>query len=426
MNTLNEKLSVLIDRCEKYIGTDLTYLASGGLWLLLAQGVASISAFVVTVTLANTLSLHAFGEYRFILAAVPLLSLFALPGVNIALTSAMAKKTRPNLQSIAKEKMKWGLIGTLVSFSIAGYYFLQDAHVLALGFCVAGLFTPLVETFFIYSFFYKGKRDFKTASLYESISYVIQALLMVTAVLYVQNPIWLIFFFLFGQTVTRMFFFFRTTSQTRELQESETETAQTILNSKKFSFVHILTVLSLQIDKILVWHFLGSEALAIYIVIFMLPSEITRLLNFVPQLAFVKFANHDWSKQSEHRAFNRKITLWSLFLILVSGMYIPLSQILISTVFPQYVLHASLSYVAAFIIISHGLFFFKWQQALHYFSYKRQLSIQIISLGIYTITFIGCTLFGTLDVFVAIVLAVLSRGVTFLLLQLPHPKKQKT
>lgn len=67
---------------EKYFKTDMVYLAKGGFWLTTGQGVASLASLVLAIAFANLLPKEAYGNYKYILAVVGVLTLFGLTGIG--------------------------------------------------------------------------------------------------------------------------------------------------------------------------------------------------------------------------------------------------------------------------------------------------------------------------------------------------------
>src|SRR5450631_2149615 len=61
-----------------YIKTDMLYLATGGFWSTTAQIITSAGTFVFAIIVAHFLSKEVYGEYKYVLSVVALLSIFSL------------------------------------------------------------------------------------------------------------------------------------------------------------------------------------------------------------------------------------------------------------------------------------------------------------------------------------------------------------
>ena len=351
---------------EKYTKTDMVYLIGGGSWLFGAQAVGAVSAFVVTVLLTSLLPKETFGQYRFVLAVIPMLAIAALPGINTATTRFVAQGAHIDLLAITKVKIKWGLIGSLASLFVALYYFSQGNNLLAYIFGISALFIPFFETFFIYSDYYKGKQNFKTPAIYEAISRVIQAFLMVIVALITKNILVLVSVFFIGQITTRLFFFIRTLkSQTIKqdlISKDELNSQSEIIKyGKHLTLIGVLGVLYGSIDKLLIWHFLGSEALAIYIVAFTIPTSLALLFGFLPQVLLPKFTQKNYSEKSEQKKLFKKLSMFTGIMFIIPIIYIPLAPIIMSTIFPAYSTSIFISQLLSLIIPLFVLVGIIWQ-----------------------------------------------------------------
>ncbi len=339
---------------EKYTGTDMVYLAGNGSWILLAQGVASVSAFVVTVLLTNLLPKEIFGQYRFILSVIPILAIFTLPGIGAALTRSIARSADTNLHIIVKTKIKFGLLGSLSALLCALYYFYKDNELLAYAFLVSSVFIPFFETFFIYSFYYKGLQNFKTPAIYESVSRILQTLIMIAAVLLTKDIIALIAAFFIGQIVTRFFFYFRTlrseTYLTNLIFKNKNEIEDdTIEYGKKLSVIGIAGTIANNMDKLLVWHFLGAEALAVYVAAFAIPSQLIRIFGYMATLVEAKFASRHWNSQ-ETILFITKLIKIAVVMVVPVILYILLAPTIFKIIFPKYMDAVYVTQVLALLI----------------------------------------------------------------------------
>ncbi len=339
---MKEKTVSFLRWSEKYTGTDMVYLVGNGFWLLSAQAIASVSAFVVTVLLINLLPKETFGQYRFILSIIPILAIFTLPGIGTALTRSVARGAQVNLRTIARVKITWGLLGSLVSILVAIYYFTQGNNLLAYTFGISALFIPFFETFFIYSFYYKGLQNFKTPAIYEAISRILQALLLVATALLTKSVLALIVVFFIGQIATRLFFYLRTLKSVRtpslhDVQGGASHIVDDAVEyGKKLSIVGVMGTIANNIDKLLVWHFLGAEALAVYVVAFTIPTEVARLFTFLSQLALPKFSKRDWVLVKEKYILYKKMLRFALTLTVAVIFYMFFAKYMFTLLFPEY------------------------------------------------------------------------------------------
>lgn len=352
---MKSRIRGLLSKGSKKIGIDLVYIAKGGSWLTLARGTAILTSFLVTIVLTSLLPKETFGQYRFVLSVIPFLSLFSLPGITTALTRSVAQGHAIDLVHIAKTKITWGVLGMLASWSVALYYFLHENILLAHIFGITGFFIPFFETFLLYAPYYKGKKQYKLPSLYECAVQIIHACVLGGTVLFTHNIVLIIAAYFGGQIVTRFIFFTQTLKNIRrEMQNNrleETIDKNIISYGKELSGAKILGIISKNIDTLLVWHFGGAIYLAVYVVVLTIPGAINNALSFLPEIAFPKFTHIDFSLRTARTRLYRQLGLFTLALIGITVLYVPLVTYLFPVIFPSYASSLLFAYFAAPLII---------------------------------------------------------------------------
>jgi len=136
---------------EKYTKTDMVYAAKGGFWWIFGKGGVALISIGLLSAFAYLASKETFGTYQYVLSIVGIISIFALPGMYPALIRAVAQGKEGEFGKVAKEKIKWGLLGTVGLFLISGWYFIQNNEILGISFIIAGLALPLLRTTEIFS-----------------------------------------------------------------------------------------------------------------------------------------------------------------------------------------------------------------------------------------------------------------------------------
>ncbi len=354
LKNLETKVVKILRKTEQYTKTDMVYVFRSGFWSLFSQGVGSLSSFIVVVLLANLLSKESFGQYRFILSVISVLTLFTLPGVATAITRAIARKQNIHFSRVVKVQIKFGVVGLGVALLMAFFYFFNSNAELAAALFVTAIFLPFIEPFAIYGAYYKGRQDFKTSALYESISRVFQTAVIIIIALITRNIIAILAAFLVGQILAR-FFFYKKTMKDEKLAlmaESidENHDDDIIRYGKHLSGVQILSTIAANIDKLLVWHFLGAEILAIYYVALTIPKNIVLLCNIIPRIAFPKFSQNTWEPH-ERAKILRKIMLFSGALIIPAVLYFIVVPFVMPLIFKSYSASLSVAGVLAFLIL---------------------------------------------------------------------------
>jgi len=324
---------------ERYTKTDMVYLTNGGFWSLFSQVIGSLSSFVVVLLLANILPQGTFGEYRFILSLIPIFTLFTLPAVGTTLIRSVARGNKVSLPEIAKAKTRWSLLGSLAAIIGALYYFHNGNLQLMYAMIVCAFFLPFVETFAIYTSYYKGKQEFKTSAVYESLSRVFQAVVMIAVAFVSTNVLVLLGAFFVGQIIAR-YFFYKKTVKDISLRPHTGNNAldikdDTIAYGKDLSLVSILNTVTNNMDVLLVGHFLGPLILAIYYIALAIPKNIVLIFSVVARVAQPKLSQKKWELH-ERIATVRKIGLMFLGLLILALIYALLIPFVLHIFFRTY------------------------------------------------------------------------------------------
>lgn len=379
----------LLKKTEQYTKTDMIYLVRGGFWSLFSQVVGIVSSFCVVVFLANILPKESLGQYRFILSLIPILLIFTLPGIDTSLVRSVARKSIVDLKRISKIKIRWGFISSFSAIILAAYYFFNDDLELAYAFILSALFLPFIETYSIYSSYYKGKQDFKTSSIYDSISRVLQASFIIIVVLINENLLSLLAAYLIGQLITRFYFYKKTLSNIRSevvaIDVDKEIHDDTVEYGKHLSATQVIGTITSNIDKLLIWHFLGAEILAIYYVSLTIPKNVVLLCNVIPRISLPKFSQNAW-KPEDHSKILRKLAIFSSVLVVPALIYCLLAPLVIPLIFKDYYTSIpTIIILSLFIILSpSNTIIGQILQAKKYL--KKIIFLQVLAL----ITFVVC------------------------------------
>lgn len=350
VNFLKIEIKKILRKAEYYTKTDMVYLVRGSFWSLLEQGIGSLSSFIGVLALTYVLPKDSFGQYRFILSILPILIIFTLPEMGLSLSRSIARGKTIDLIKIAKEKTKWGLLGALLALILAAYYFYAGNMLIFYALLITSAFIPFMESLYIYIAYYKGNQDFKTAAAYHSISRVFQASVIIITALIFKNVIAILIAYLTGQLIAR-FVFFRKTVKSINYKEpisGDEENTTVISYGKNLSLLSVVGTIRDNLDKLLVWHFLGAEILAIYYVALTIPNNLVLLFNVLPRIAFPKFAKLTWGSL-EYSQLIRKVLLLILGLTLPSILYASLVPFALPIIFKSY--HASISPAVIFTVL---------------------------------------------------------------------------
>jgi len=352
MDAIKDNFISFLRWSEKYTKTDMVYLTTGTWWLGISQIASSVIAFSLTIILANLLSPEVFGEYRFLMSGILILSIFSLPGIKIALLESTPKGFVNNLRIAFKEAVKWSILGSFVSIIISIYYYLVGDNSLAISFAIIAILLPLFETSTLYIDYLKSLKQFKSVAIYNLITKGLLLPSVIAVSLIFPQFSWIIFtIFLLGNILPNLFF------HKRVLKKYTSETGRTDPNlinySKHITAIAFLTMLSSQFDKIFIWNNLGPESLAIFYIAYAIPQEMNRFFEIIQTLAFPKFAKKDISILK--KTLPPKLIKYFILTLFLVVIYIMAAPYIFKFLFPTYIEAIKYSQILALGTLSTSL-----------------------------------------------------------------------
>lgn len=335
-------------RSQKYTQTDMLYLTKGGFWLLMSQIVGFLANFLLIVAFTNWLSKETFGTYKYVLSLLGILSIPSLSGLNTSVLNTAAKNEDGSFLPAFRLKLMWGFWGSLASLIVAGYYFLQGNQMLAVCFLIVACFLPFFNSFSLYDSFLAGKKKFATQNIFNIITQVVSLIFLGGTVFFTKNIFIILLAYFLPLTLAYAVFFYLTKKNIK--QESKID-PETISFGKHLSLIGSLASLNSQVDKVILWHFLGPVPLAIYSVAMMMPDKIKDTLKIIGSLAMPKLVT---KPMDELKKVVPKKTL-QLFALAIPAMilYILIAPYFFKWFFPQYANSVAYSQVYALILLSY-------------------------------------------------------------------------
>jgi O-antigen/teichoic acid export membrane protein len=251
--------------------------------------------------------------------------------MNIAMVRAISRGFEGSFSQAFLKKIKWGVLGSISSIGIASYYFFQGNEILGISFLIAGIFIPVFDSFNIYLSILNGRKNFKLTTKFNIIAQTFSFMSIVSALVLSNNIIWIILAYFLSNSLIRSILLMATIKKSPINQNKDGET---ISYGKSLSIMNALGTISGQIDKILIFHYLGSAELAVYAFAYAPISQIRSLLTNIKPLALPKFAEQ--KNKITSSSYFKKIKLLIIFLTLVIVFYIIIAPHAFRLLFPQY------------------------------------------------------------------------------------------
>lgn len=347
MVNLKEKIHRTLLWSQKYTQTDMVYLARGGFWLTLGEIVVVIVSFSLALAFANFLPRETYGHYQYVLSVVSILAIFTLPGINLAIIQAVARKYEGSFIPGLKTKIRFGLIGGLLSLGLAGYYFWKGNSTLTISFLIVALLLPLMDSLNIFHGYLKGKKAFKSLVKYVATIQLISAGCLII-VLFLTNNLLLILLAYFIPYIVLRFIFLRIVL--KKFPPNQKKDPRTISFGKHLTLMDVATLIAYRLDYILLWHFLGAGVLAVYAFALLPPQKITGLFGgVITPLALPKLSER--SSEDLKKTLLKKVFKLFLILLPIVAIYIILAPFFYKILFPRYLDSVFYSQIFAITIL---------------------------------------------------------------------------
>lgn len=331
---------------DRKFKTDTSYLLSGGFWLLLGRAINILLGLALTIGFANLISQQAYGTYRFVLSIASLIGALSLTGMAVAVTRSAANGFEGALKKGVNTSLMWSVGMAIAGLIGSAYYFINGNEVLALSLLIVGSFSPFLESFKLYNSFLIGKKEFKANTLYSLVRKFVPTGTLLVTLFITSDPIILVLVYFLSNTIT-IFLIYRDVTS-RFVTDIKSDTTM-VSYSKHLSLMNVVGRVSGNIDKILVFHFLGAAELAIYSFALIGPRQLQTFNGIIETLALPKTTQY--SIQNIKKEITRKAFLVFLAAILVVGTYIIAAPFIFDLLFPQYIESVAFTQVLSLMVL---------------------------------------------------------------------------
>lgn len=324
-----QKIIKFLRWSQKYTRTDMIYLARGGFWWIVGEiGVLTLS-FVTLAAFSRWVPKEIFGTYQYVVSTVGILAIFTLPGMQAALVRAVARGKEGMLWLCAKTKFKWSLMGIGTGLATSGWYLFHQNFTLGISFLIASFLFPFPRIFNLSFNFWQGKKKFDVRSKYLIVINILEASAFIPVILLTDN----LFLILIAYFISRMLFrgvFFKTTLKKIENKEEEKEN---LSFGKHLTLMQSIALIGGQIDKVIIWQFLGPVSVAIYS-FSQLPIQRIKGLIPISQLALPKLSEKNLKEIK--KGLLKKFSKLFLISVPLAGFLYLVAPLIYKLLFPQY------------------------------------------------------------------------------------------
>ncbi|MDO8407900.1 MAG: oligosaccharide flippase family protein [bacterium] len=329
---MKDRFLSLLRSSERYTHVDMVYLARGGSWMSGGQAINMLIGFLMSLAFANLLPKESFGTYKFILSTVALIGVFSFLDIGTAVTQAVAHGFGHSLKQGFRANMKWSIGVSIGGFALGAYYYLQGNALLSFSFFLVGVLVPLTASASLYGAYLLGKKDFKRSTLYGVIRNVLPAAALILT-LFLTQSLWVIITVYFLSVALVSLVLYRATARAYA-RENAREDPGLISYAGHLGVMGIIGQVAGNLDKILIYHYLGAAPLAIYAFAIAPVEQLQSGKKILNALIFTKLSERPF-EELQKSALRRTIMLAAYAAILI-GIYVSLIPYFYKFFYPQY------------------------------------------------------------------------------------------
>tara|TARA_B100000508_G_scaffold24443_2_gene17616 strand:+ start:10361 stop:11614 length:1254 start_codon:yes stop_codon:yes gene_type:complete len=320
-------------KLETILRVDIDYIVKGGFFLSIAQFFSMGIGLVMSIAFANLLDPTTYGQYKYVISAALILgSLTLTTGLGTSIIQGVAKGYEGNLNVAFFKNLFWSLGMFALSLVTATYYWLNDNTFLALSFIVIAFTVPLTSSASFYRVFLNGKKEFKNLTMDVIIQKSVTAFAVIGAMLLTNNPLTIVCVFFASELITPLFFYLHTLKKYKP--NDKTDINENKSYSMHLSIMNIMKNVSGQMDKILIFQWIGAAQLATYSIALAPVTEISGVDKMLSTLALPKLSQRTYK---EIRAtLLRKIIFLMAIMGIFTFVYILATPFIFGFLFPQY------------------------------------------------------------------------------------------
>ena len=312
---------------------DLRPLLKGVAHLSLNQIIGIGTALILALAYAHILPKEVYGTYKYILALFGMLAVFSLPGMDSAAQKWIAAGKEGVFWPTFRKRVEWSGVSVLAGLGIGLYYLVNGNEVLAYSFLITAPLLLVLEPFSHFSALLIGRQQYQRYSYYSAALQLATASVILVTIFLTQNVVIIIASYFLSFVLARGIVLWLVVLRNPPIGEHEDEV---IRYGTHFSIINILGVGSGQLDAILLFHYLGPIALAVYSFGQAASDQARKIFKIVTSvMAFPKFSALDTERLK--RELPHKILVAHLVTVPLALALIAIIPPFYHLLFPAYV-----------------------------------------------------------------------------------------
>lgn len=350
MQSLREKIHRLLRWSEKYTKADMVYFASGNFWLSFGRVVSIASGIFLTIAFANLLSPEKFGTYKYVLAIAGFIGALSLSGLGGAVTRAVAQGKEHVVPRVTRVAILWSLPASFLALAGSLYYFWNGNITLGTGLLFIAITNPFFNVFVFAKSIPIGKKDFRRMALVGMPATIVPIAILTGTLFATQNVVIILAVYFVSNFCSGLFSYLWFLKKYRIVGKRD-DVEETVTYGKHLSLMGAAGQMIANIDQLLLWHFAGPAAVAIYSFALAPVREIRNFSENIYPLVFPKFATKTIAEMKQTVPLR---VLQLLGVSIAMGLvYIVTAPLIYKFVLPQYVSAVFASQLLAISLLFH-------------------------------------------------------------------------
>lgn len=269
----------MLEKISKKVGLNIDYFLKNGFWVGLRYAFLALSGLLLSVSFTHLSNKEFLGQYQFILSFLSFLSLFALPGLNLAALKAVTQSKEAAIIKAVRLSFLSGIIATPILAGWGIYEILFNSQIiLGWSFVLAGVIFPFFNAPNTWYVYFEGKSLFKEVSLRMIGMNIITTLALILGLLLHVNIIIVLLIYLLSNLILHWIFYFEVVGRINNLvpdEQNELDIKYGIYVSvQKFVYGFYNNIPPLAITFVF-----GFEFTAIYYITYYVIGTISALLS---------------------------------------------------------------------------------------------------------------------------------------------------
>ncbi len=291
---------------------NLKATAQNSFWVISGKLIIFLLGFAFVTGLANLVPKGVVGSYNYIIAVLTIASITTLPGMNGALTRAVARGFEGSIKPMMRLKFLYGLLGSAISLVFGLFYLAHGHHMLGTAFLIAAPFVPMTDTYseMAYSFF-QGRKNFKKTMFLAVICQIIFSIPSFIILFFTHNLIIISSSFFVFQTIGGLLVY-TIAKPANNLRDHESEKMGLHL-----TLIGIPRIVAFNIDTIIVFAATGPVAAAIYTFAFTPMAKLEQLIP-IDMLSLPNLSEQQPTSENKKKLWRRTFLLIGIMIPVIA------------------------------------------------------------------------------------------------------------